>query len=422
MTVSRLSLPMLALCAWLGACATAERPNAVLDDSASARQLLVMLHLASPHFRPDVNYNGSYDARVGGDARRRVAEALAGKYGLRVIDDWPMPVLGVDCFVMEASGDARLSRVEEALAQDPRVESVQPMQLFHVLAHDDPLYALQPAGKAWHLAELHRLTTGKHVRVAEIDTGVELDHPDLVGRVVSQQNFVDERTDVAEAHGTEVAGIIAARADDAIGIAGVAPEAELTALRACWERSEREPALCSSFTLAKALQFALDRKAQVINLSLGGPRDRLLERLLDAATLRGIIVVGAVDPQTADGGFPASHPGVLAVAGDDGHDAPAGALIAPGRDIPTTTTAHKWGFVTGSSFAAAHVTGLVALLHELDPRLRSVEIRDLLAPRTTTAASGARPIVDACAAVARTAGTCACACAVAHESGAASPR
>lgn len=422
MSPSRLWLPALALCAGLAACATVERPAAAIDDRASARQLLVMLHLASPHFRPDVSYNGSYDARGGGDGRRRVAEALAGKYGLKVIDDWPMPALGVDCFVMEAPGNAPLAGVEEALTRDPRVESVQSMQLFHVLAHNDPLYPLQPAGKAWHLAELHRLTTGKQVRIAEIDTGVERDHPDLAGRVTSQQNFVDERTDVAEAHGTAVAGIIAARADDAIGIAGVAPEAELTALRACWERSEHEPALCSTFTLAKALQFALDRKAQVINLSLGGPRDRLLERLLDAATSRGIIVVGAVDPQAAGGGFPASHLGVLAVAGDDGHDVPAGALVAPGRDIPTTTTAHKWGFVTGSSFAAAHVSGLVALLHELDPRLRPGELRQLLASGTTVAASGARSLVDACAAVARAAGTCACACTVAHDSGAAFPR
>jgi subtilisin family serine protease len=323
-----------------------------------------------------------------------------------------MPALGVDCFVMEAPAESVLASAEEGLAQDPRVESVQRMQLFRVLAHNDRLYPLQPAAKAWHLDELHRLATGRHVRVAEIDTGVEADHPDLSGGVLQQENFVDERAEVAENHGTEVAGIIAARADNGIGIAGVAPEAELIALRACWERSAGERALCSSFTLARALQFALDRKAHAINLSLGGPRDRLLERLLDAAIARGIAVVAAVDPQARDGGFPASHPGVLAVAGDDVHDAPSGALLAPGRDIPTTTIAHSWGFVTGSSFAAAHVTGLVALLHELDPGLRPAELRLLLA-RTT--AAGARDVVDACAAVARIAGACACACAVADK-------
>jgi hypothetical protein len=410
----RLGLATLALAACVAGCATPQPAAVALDGQATARQLLVMLHVAPPHFRPDADYNGSYGTRAGGEARRRVAEALAGKYGLRVIDDWPMPVLGVDCFVMEAPASASLYGVEEALAGEPRVESVQRMRLFHVLSHDDPLYPLQPAASAWHLAELHRLATGRHVRVAEIDSGVEVDHPDLAGRVAEQRNFVDERASVAESHGTEVAGIIAARADDGIGIAGVAPQAELYALRACWERSEGEPAVCSSFTLAKALQFALGRKAQVINLSLGGPRDRLLERLLDAALDRGIVVVAAVDPRSRDGGFPASLPGVLAVAGDDGHDAPAGALLAPGRDIPTTLTAHKWGFVTGSSFAAAHVTGLVALLHELDPRLRPADLRALLA--SGGRATGVQHPVDACAAVARTAGTCACGCAVAQGS------
>jgi hypothetical protein len=407
----------LGLAACLAACATPQRISAAFDDEASSRQLLVMLHLAAPHFRPDVLYNGNYEMRVGGDARRRVAEALAGKYGLQVIDGWPMPALGLDCFVMQAPRDAALARLEEALARDPRVESVESMQIFRVLAHNDPLYRVQPAGREWHLAELHRLATGKHVRVAEIDSGVELDHPDLAGRVTTQQNFVDDRSEVAEAHGTAVAGIIAARADDGLGIAGVAPEVDLFALRACWERSEREPAVCSSFTLAKALQFALERKAQVINLSLGGPRDRLLERLIDTALARGIVVVAAIDPRSSEGGFPASHAGVLAVAGDDVHDAPARAMLAPGRDIPTTTIAHKWVFVTGSSYAAAHVTGLVALLHEIDPGLQPAELRDRLAASATRVRSGAGTVVDACAAVERTAGACACSCAVARDAG-----
>jgi subtilisin family serine protease len=255
------------------------------------------------------------------------------------------------------------------------------------------------------------------VRVAEVDTGVELDHPDLAGRVALARNFVDGRPDVAEQHGTAVAGIIAARADDGIGIAGIAPEATLMALRACWQPAKRDDAaICSSFTLAKALQFALEQNAQVVNLSLGGPRDRLLERLLDAAAVRGVTVVGAVDPDVRDGGFPASHRGVLAVAGDDGHDAPVGVLLGPGRDIPTTTVGGKWGFVAGSSFAAAHLTGLVALLRELAPNLPPQQIREALATRAMSSLAGDRhAIVDACAAITRIAGTCACACVVASD-------
>src|SRR5689334_12001630 len=314
-----LSMPL-----WLcvaAACAPLDRqPDMRVDDSSAQRQVLVMLRVAPPHFRPDVDYAGGYDSRVGRDARRRIAEGLASQYGLKIIDAWPMPALGVDCFVMETQGTSSLARLVEKLSLDPRVESAQSMNLFHVLGYNDPLYSLQPAATSWHLADLHRITTGKNVRVAEIDTGVETAHPDLSGRVALSRNFVDERTEVAEAHGTEVAGIIAAAGNNGIGIVGVAPEARLLVLRACWQTSgSGDPAVCSSFTLAKALQFALSADAQVINLSLGGPRDRLLERLLDTALSRGITVVGAADPGSSDGGFPASHRGVLAIATDDGH-------------------------------------------------------------------------------------------------------
>ena len=397
----------------LGAAIAPRMAAAAIDESASNRQILVMLRSAPPHFRPDLSYSGSYDVRAGRDARMRIAEALATRYDLSIVENWPMPALGVECFVMTAASGDAIPRIVAEVAQDPRVESVQAMNVFHVLAHNDPLYPLQPSAQAWHLADVHKIATGRGVEVAEIDTGVERGHPDLRGGVALGRDFVDGRDDIAELHGTAVAGIIAARADDGLGVAGIAPESRLLALRACWEAAGR--AVCNSFTIAKALQFALDQKVQVINLSLGGPRDRLLARLLDAALARGVTVVGAADPALPDGGFPASHRGVLAVAADDVHDIPGNALLAPGRDIPTTVTEGRWGFVTGSSFAAAHVTGLVALMRELAPNLTAREIREALETRPAATAGGPRGAVDACAAIARIGGVCACACAVAAE-------
>jgi subtilisin family serine protease len=411
------------LCLCVAACARMDRvADARVDDGSPPDQVLVMLRLAPPHFRPDVDYTGSYDSRVGRDARRRIAEGLADKYGLSIIDDWPMPALGVDCFVMKARDKASIERVVEQLSLEPRVESAQSMNLFHVLAYNDPLYPLQPSERLWHLADLHKITTGRNVRVAEVDTGVEASHPDLSGRIALAKNFVDGRAEVPELHGTAVAGIIAARGNNGIGIVGIAPEARLIALRACWETAIRaDGAVCSSFTLAKALQFALNENVHVINLSLGGPRDRLLGRLLDTALSRGITVVAAADPQIGDGGFPASHLGVLAIAGDDRHDVSGQMLRGPGRDIPTTVVDGKWSFVTGASFAAAHVTGLVALLRELAPDLKPQQIRELLiapapAPQAMSGqAVDTHAIVDACAAVGRTTGACACGCDVAHD-------
>src|SRR6266513_6276325 len=211
---------------------------------------------------------------------------------------------------MEAPADDSMGQIVDQLAQDPSVESVQAMNVFNVLAYNDPLYPLQPSASAWHLAEVHKVATGKRVKVAEVDTGVEINHPDLFGQIALARDFVDVESNVAELHGTAVAGIIAARADDGIGIVGIAPDARLYALRACWQpAASGSHAVCNSFTLAKALQFAIDENVQVINLSLGGPPDRLLGRLLDAALSRGITIVAAADKTLRDSGFPASHRG-----------------------------------------------------------------------------------------------------------------
>ncbi len=177
----------------------------------------------------------SREALTGSGLRR----SLPARFKLRIVGSWPMPALGVDCFVMEAPENLPLEPLIERLALDARVESVQAMNLFRVLAHDDPLYPLQPTAGLWHLDELHRVATGKNVRVAAIDSGVELDHPDLAGRVMLARNFVDTRDAVAELHGTAVAGIIGARADNGVGIVGVAPDARLMALRACWQAPRR---------------------------------------------------------------------------------------------------------------------------------------------------------------------------------------
>jgi subtilisin family serine protease len=401
----------LALCA---ATTFASAEGTAIDAATAQRQLLVMLHVPPPHFRPDTSYGGGYVAAFGREGRRRVALELATRFGLRVVDDWPMSALGVDCFVLEAPPGMAIDGVAEAMARDARVESIQRMNLFRVLGRADPLYALQPVSGLWHLDELHALATGRNVRVAAIDSGVDVDHPDLSGRVVLARDFVDARPVVPEAHGTAVAGIIAARADDGVGIAGVAPGAALLALRACWEVGSDGAAVCSSFTLAKALQFALERDARIVNLSLSGPPDRLLTRLIEAALSRGAVVVTAAEPQRADGGFPASVPGVLAVAASDGHDASAVFLLAPGRDIPAPLPGRRWGFVSGASFAAAEVAGLTALLLELAPNRTPHELRASLEARDPSDHSSQRQAIDACAAVARMAGACACRCAVAH--------
>ncbi len=353
------------LAAWLIAWAAPAFASAFADPATGAgeAQVLVMLHLPAPHYRPAANY-GSYEDAPGHAARRRIATALASAHGVTLESDWPMPVLGVDCYVMRVPPGLALADVVRDLARDPRTQWAQPMNTFHGLdRHAESLYALQPGANLWHLRELHTLSTGRGVRIAILDSGVDANHPALAGRLSEDRNFVDATDPPAESHGTAVAGIIGAAAGDNARVVGIAPQARLLALRACWQESA-EQTLCNSFTLAKAMQFAIQARADVINLSLGGPRDELLARLLDAARARGILTVAAVDPQAPDGGFPASHAGVLAVS-DVATAIPA--LIAPGRDIPAPAPGGGYSFVSGTSFAAAEISGLVALVRQLAP-------------------------------------------------------
>jgi subtilisin family serine protease len=262
-------------------------------------------------------------------------------------------------------------------------------------AEGDPLSATQPDMREWHLDALHRVATGKNVKVAVIDSSVDARHPDLIGQVVLRQNFVAGRNDAPEFHGTGVAGIIAAAAGNGKGIVGVAPNARLMALRACWQENP-EATVCDTLSLAKALYFAIDHKADVVNMSLSGPSDRILSNLIDAAQSRGITVVGAVDPTQKDGGFPASHSGVVPVIDEGDPTNDRRAYGAPGHDIPTTKPG-GWSFVNGSSYAAAHVSGLFALMRERGGKAQSVLVT-----------TGSGNTIDPCATLKRLGGDAGC--------------
>ena len=404
---------LLALAAWLAAWSTASPAPApqLTGASAPVGQVLVLLRLPLEHFRAGGDYSGSYGDGSGQRARERVAERLARAYGLTRADNWPMPVLGVDCFIMNVPAGQSPVQIAERLSKDPSVAWSQPMGTFHTQgaapAHNDPLYRVQPIAAEWRLAELHQIATGRKVRVAVIDSRVEKSHPDLAGQIDYDEDFVAGRPSGAETHGTGVAGIIAAVADNDLGIVGVAPQSRLMALRACWQSAGAAGAApttaCDTLSLAKAIDFAISHNAQVINLSLSGPSDILLGKLLDVAIAHGATVVSAFDPEVPGGGFPASHPGIVAVADESQGDLPAGIYNAPGRDVPTTQPGGRWFLVNGSSYAAAHVSGLFALMREKRSARQSPLVLVASHPR------GGR--IDACASLLATPRPCACSCA-----------
>jgi subtilisin family serine protease len=360
------------------------------------REILVMLQQPDgPREDDSRGYGDGFDR----NKRDRLGQLIADRHGLALVDAWPMALIGYDCFVMEVPAGRSTADVVAEMSKDRDVAWSEPVQIYSGQAAsaspNDPLFAAEPAAKLWHLADLHRIATGRGVKIAVIDSGVDNRHPDLTGQVALRLNFVPRGRDAVELHGTSVAGIIAAKSNNRIGIAGVAPGARILALRACWQEGAGiASTMCDSFSLAKALYFAISTRADVINLSLSGPDDRLLRELLKVAINRDLTVVTAFDPRRADGGFPADAPGVIAVS-----DAQRGhAYIAPGRDVPTTEPGGRWSLVNGSSFAAAHVSGLVALMRQ---RRRS---------NALTLVTDRDGPIDACATLVRAAGNCACAC------------
>ena len=382
--------------------------------------MLVLLRLPPEHFRPGADYSDSYDDAMARSGRRRIADRLAHSHGLALIGDWPMPLVGVDCFIMMAPPGRSTDDEAKLLSLDPAVSWAEPVRLYKgegspsSKSSGDPLFQAQPAAREWRLADLHQIATGRNVTVAVIDSTIERNHPDLLGQVVLAENFVSDHPSAAENHGTGVAGVIAALADNGVGIVGVAPGARLMALRACWQTpgsSAQTPAtVCDSLSLAQALHYAIEHNAAVVNLSLAGPPDPLLARLIDVALARRLTVVAAFDPALPHGGFPASHAGVVAVADESMTPDTPGVYTAPGRDVPTTEPGGRWFLVDGSSYAAAHVSGLFALLRE---HARPSAPLILVVAGDGRAGDG-RAIggerVDSCASLLRVVGPCHCAC------------
>lgn len=343
-------------------------PVAAAEAGRAGGTILMMLRAAPPRLRSGAGYGGDYGDAADRRLALRRARGIARPQGLEVVEVWPMPVLGLDCVVLRAPPGADLAPLIARLSAHPDVAWSQDMQEFasegaSVTPATDPLLGAQPAARAWRLEALHRLATGKGKRVAVIDSAVDARHPDLRGRLAAQRDFVGDGGGAGgEAHGTAIAGVVAAAANG-VGIIGVAPEARILALRACREPAGGGAARCDGLALARALQAAIELRAPVINLSLGGPPDRLIAALIDVAVARGAVVVAARGARTPGGAFPASHPGVLAVAA-----APhAGALVAPGTNIPVPASGGGWRLANGSSYAAAHVSGLAALALERAP-------------------------------------------------------
>jgi len=402
----------LAACVLLTLPSYAAPPVLTPEETRSAPAQFVVLAVANPvSARPAAvggtahGYGGDAGYRVGATAAAVIRE-IAQKHSLTRVSEWPIEALGMHCVLFRIPAGTTREAVIEKLRADKRVKLVQPLNEFESAterpAFDDPYAKLQANVLALDVAEAHAVSRGSGVRVAVIDTGVDTHHPDLAGRTQLTRNYIDEDEAAfnADRHGTQVAGLIAALDNNGIGIVGVAPDVRLLLFKACWQASASQSGRCNSFTIAQALADAITARAQIINLSLVGPSDPLLEALVDKATGAGIVVVGAAsaDPRLA---FPAKLPRVLPVDEAESTASDLGLLRAPARDIVTLVPEGRYDFASGSSLAAAQVTGVVALLLARNQKLGIPRLRELLTQSSRTQADrGGAASVNACVALA----------------------
>jgi len=390
-------------------------PTAGLADDA-VRQVLVTFKNDNARYEA-AGFQAPYRARKRyalSPHIRKDARAIAREHSMVELEQWPLKSLAVYCFVFEVAG-ADAATVVAALAKDPRVESAQFLQEFKTQAeervpYDDTYVAMQHGLDTIELAAAHRFSRGEGVRIAVVDSDADDSHEDLRGSMKRSKHvdLTDQERD--RHHGTAVASVIAARANNALGMVGVAPAATLEVAEACWRGSESGQAVCDSFSLAKALDAMFDAPPDVINMSLSGPEDPLLRRILARLIERGATVVAA-SPNTGSSlaGFPASMREVIPVASmgepDDLTDEKP--VFAPGERILVAVPRNEYEFQSGSSLAAAHVSGIVALLKANSSDLDSDEIRDYLY-ESQIGRDAEERVVNACRALqlARTEVTC----------------
>ncbi len=304
--------------------------------------------------------------------------------GLAVIAELGVPGKGMPALVStlgrgvnEVLADLRADRNVEYAEPNYRVQLADDGAVA-ALDIDDPLTADQYALDQMQVRDAWSRSAGGTNVVAVLDTGVQANHPDLMGRVLTGYDFVNDDTNAADdnGHGTWVAGIIAANANDAYGIAGISWTDKILPVKIM-----NSSGMGNTSDLTSGIIWAADRGAEVINMSVGGfPYSQYVQDAVNYAWDKGSILVGAAGNNNREESFyPASFTNVISVSATQLNDefshwssyGPAVDVSAPGSSVLTTNCIAticpnpEWGshtYISGTSFATPNVAGVVALL------------------------------------------------------------
>jgi subtilisin family serine protease len=297
---------------------------------------------------------------------------------------------------------ARLAQATEGGAAPPQPDPYRSLQ-----------YGLDRLGAdgAWARSR------GSGVRVALLDSAPEVAHRDLAGVEVAA---IDGGPGTVPAtHGTLMAGVMRAVAGNGFGIAGVAPAAELIAVPVCTPAGASASDACRLYDMLRGIDRAFELGAAVLNLSLVGPPNPLLERAMARIEKLGAVAVAAAGNEgTSEPRYPAAYASVIGVGAVDaegapfarGNSGPSVEILAPGVEVLSTVPGNAFAFGEGTSLAAAHVSAALALLvgAGVEPgAARTALFQAAEAARSPTASTAAPPsLPPLCGALERLAKAC----------------
>jgi subtilisin family serine protease len=323
-------------------------------------------------------------AEIDGALSDAQADALARRHGLTRLESQNLPLVGATVGLFRITDRRSVETVSRELGTDTGIRSVQPNFRYVLQDQNTELTEGDPAQYAnakLHLPQAHTLAHGTNVTVAVIDSGVDVRHPEFSGAIVATFDALGSK-EGPHVHGTGVAGAIVAHAR----LMGSAPAARILAIRAFG--AAPKGAESTSYVILKGLDYAAAQGAQIVNMSFAGPKDALIERGIAAVAARGIVMVAAAGnagPKSPPL-YPAASTNVIAVSATDAQDKLFAAsnrggfvaISAPGVDIFLPAPDEKYQMTSGTSFSAAYISGLAALLLERNPALKPDEVRAIL--------------------------------------------
>src|SRR5229473_4395947 len=323
---------------------------------------------------------------VGAEVSPQALEAAARRLGLTPIGSQDLALSGGRLVHFRIAN----GRVADAvrMLEAEKIGIAQPNYVFQ-LQQDAHAAAPPPKGDPaqyvidkLHLHDAHGIAAGANVAVAVIDSLVDAAHPDLAGSITAQFDAV-AATDKPDEHGTGMTGAIAAHRR----LLGVAPRARILAIHA-FSPDAQHPQQATTQNIVAGIDWAIAKGARIINMSFAGPYDPMLQLALKKARDKGVVLIAAagnMGPQSPPL-YPAADENVIAVTAVDESDklmpqANQGAhvaLAAPGVNVLEAAPRASYNFTTGTSVAAAHVSGVAALILERNPGIDPATLEEVL--------------------------------------------